>query len=367
MCPRIYPGDRIRVRVGRKNYISKAVQLQANGKGYIRMRPKKSWGTPGTIKLLTEVYAEMAKRYPNGPSGYIADISRKRGGPLKPHKSHQRGVDIDLSYYKVNEQPTRGLEVMTAETLDIAKNWELIRLFINTGHIKVIFMDYKLQALLYKHLVKLGYDEKTIAGVVQYPNKKNWRARVRHSSGHHHHLHVRFDCTRPSSPCKRPRTALIADPPTQRRLAEIETTPKRVKSALVQPEVVAQPVASAVPILKAVPVASAVPVVKAELEVKAQPAAKDKLLAQILPALQALPSQEIPIPEVSRRNVDSTGTRRVGRAAIETTYEKVDWMAVFRNNLKRPQDVRKAGARARQHVPARASERPRRMSRLGFF
>jgi LysM repeat protein len=306
--PHIYPGDRIRVRVATGRRLKGSVQLSHSGAGYIRMRPKRSWGTPGTIRLMEEVYAEMARLYPDGPRGYVADISLRGGGPLRPHKSHQRGVDADISYYKAGNEPTRGLEVMNSQTLDVAKTWDLIRLLLNTGHMKVIFMDYNLQAVLYDHLVHIGYDDEVIARIVQFPRRKaNRRAFVRHSPGHHHHLHIRFDCVKMDDPCRRPRIAVIPAPPVKVAAKPAPVPVRRAAAAAVQPR---------------------------------------------------------PSRRIVRGGDTQTGGRRA-RATIESKVEKVDWVAVFKMGPPQTAARKQAGARNRRVRIYRDTESSARMTRLG--
>ena len=220
---RLRPGQVLKIKARGIDMLVGGEALPLKGPGYIAVRPKRSYGTPGTVRLLEHVYAEMATRYPNGAPGLIADLSKEGGGPLRPHKSHQRGTDVDVSYYRKDNRRTRGLEVMTEETLDVGKTWDLIKAYLNTGHISAIFMDWHLQKLLYNHLIAMDYDEDLIGRILQYPRAKNERKGViRHSPGHHHHLHVRFNCKTATAACKVPRVTWIPDPPALKMLAELE-------------------------------------------------------------------------------------------------------------------------------------------------
>ncbi|MFT5430930.1 MAG: hypothetical protein ACI9OJ_001609, partial [Myxococcota bacterium] len=200
----------LRIKEGSRQKLLGGVTLPKNGPGYRAIRPARSWGTPGTVRLIREVYEEVAELHPGTVPGLVADLSKEGGGHLRPHRSHQRGVDVDVSYFKKGNKKTRGLEVMTAETFDLKKNWDLIRAFINTGHVSVIFMDHTLQGLLYRYLKRKGYDDATLAMVMQYPRARSERRGVlRHHPGHHHHLHVRFTCESANDPCQRPAIAKV--------------------------------------------------------------------------------------------------------------------------------------------------------------
>ena len=232
----LQPGTLLKVRKRRDQPLMEGIQLP-DGEGYVRLRPKRSWGTVGTIRIIQHVYREFMTRYPDSPPGYIGDLSRRNGGYLPPHVSHQKGTDVDVSYYKKNNKRTRGLEVVTAQTIDIEKTWELIRLFLNTGHTTAIFMDHKLQGVLHEHLVKLGYGEKMLKKTLQYPRPiAKRRGIIRHSPGHHHHLHIRFDCVKPTDPCTIATTERIAarTPATQTHAPAAASTRRARRMNLAQ-------------------------------------------------------------------------------------------------------------------------------------
>jgi len=77
--------------------------------------------------------------------------------------------------------------------------------------VPVIFMDYALQRTLHGHLVQIGYDKALRSRILQYPRSIEVKKGViRHSPGHHHHLHVRFDCLSATDPCVAPKKVWIA-------------------------------------------------------------------------------------------------------------------------------------------------------------
>lgn len=55
----------------------------------------KRWGLPETVAALGEVGEIFAQRYPGREFG-VGDISKRGGGPIAGHRSHRRGVDVDL-------------------------------------------------------------------------------------------------------------------------------------------------------------------------------------------------------------------------------------------------------------------------------
>ena len=232
--PKLRPGATIRIKRKPEQLLLGGVTLPLNDRLYLRTRPESSWGTPGTIALLQEVYARFMEDHPYSVLGVVADISKSGGGYFPPHKSHRRGIDADVGYFKVGNEQLRYLEVVTPDTIDIVKTWDLIRAYINTGHVSVIFMDYRLQGVLYDYLVRLGYEPDLIDALVQFPRGIGESGGlIRHSPGHHHHLHVRFDCSDPSRPCEPSEVALIPDPP--RMIAGADPQPRPVRTLPSQP------------------------------------------------------------------------------------------------------------------------------------
>lgn len=167
--------------------LSGGIQLKS-GVGYNVRNPKRSYGTAQTINLIRETMASYASHYPKGPKFSIGDLSVERGGRLSPHLSHQSGRDVDISYVRTEK-------VSNGTTLDIEKNWYVLEKFLKTRKVQYIFIDYDLQKYFYDYAKKLGYSDKELSSMIQYPNgKKSYRAIIRHSKGHSNHFHVRFVC-----------------------------------------------------------------------------------------------------------------------------------------------------------------------------
>lgn len=72
-------------------------QMPSTGTGFACYGPlEKRFGRPEMIQALKHICAEWAKVFPNEPRIRIGNISLQRGGPMPPHVSHQKGVDVDL-------------------------------------------------------------------------------------------------------------------------------------------------------------------------------------------------------------------------------------------------------------------------------
>lgn len=172
------------------------------GPGYSYGSRPNVYGANETITLIIEGIARFVKKYPGGPVIVVGNLSRPVGGKLKPHKSHQSGRDVDIGYvHKEKFQPVTHMLTATEENLDLEKTWFLIESFLNTGKVTKIFIDYYIQEMIYKYLVSRKYKKAYLDKVFQYPKGKGSKAVIQHSKGHHHHMHVRFDCPGKDSRC----------------------------------------------------------------------------------------------------------------------------------------------------------------------
>lgn len=173
----------------------------------LKMIPWKSWGTAHTVALLDQVLRRWAERGKVQPV-LVGNMSSRKGGRLEPHSTHQSGRDVDLSYIqKLPEGDELNWRTMTAQNLDAAETWVLLKLLRSTGKVEVIFIDSSIQKLLYDHAVANDTVPKaSLPRWLQYPKSGGRRALVQHVKGHVDHIHVRFECQPHETRCKsRPR------------------------------------------------------------------------------------------------------------------------------------------------------------------
>lgn len=153
-----------------------------------------AWGTRKTIAAIQGAVADYKRRSSGGPKIHIGDISKRGGGKFPPHLSHQFGRDVDIGYVltgpDANETKFRHA---TSRNLDVARTWNLIKAFIDTDDVTYIFMDYRIQKLLYEYALDKGVDEDTLDELFQYPRGRGRsHGIIRHWRGHANHFHVRF-------------------------------------------------------------------------------------------------------------------------------------------------------------------------------
>lgn len=147
-----------------------------------------AFGTELTIRSIERAVREVRRCFPNTPTLRVGDISRDKGGWLKPHRSHQSGLDADIGYYY--RVPAGWYEKATAHNLDLPRTWALVRAFIEGGNVDTIFIDLTVQRILKAYVEKLPADEQPAEQWFQTPLKKD--TAIRHAWGHLTHFHVRF-------------------------------------------------------------------------------------------------------------------------------------------------------------------------------
>jgi peptidoglycan hydrolase-like protein with peptidoglycan-binding domain len=83
--------------------------LPASGQGFYSKPeswPYRQYGIPETIAAIQAIGRAWYSRHPGGPRFGITDISKKGGGPFEPHKSHQKGTDVDMRALRADHAET---------------------------------------------------------------------------------------------------------------------------------------------------------------------------------------------------------------------------------------------------------------------
>lgn len=164
------------------------------GKNYVVKWEAGAWGTAKTIRAIQQAAAEYRRRSPSGPKVHVGDISKRGGGKFPPHLSHQHGRDVDVGYVLLGKDANETkFRHANAKNLDVPRTWALIKAFIDTDEVTYIFMDHRIQKLLYEHALGKGVDEDTLDELFQYPRGRGRsHGIIRHWKGHANHFHVRF-------------------------------------------------------------------------------------------------------------------------------------------------------------------------------
>jgi len=165
--------------------------------------PENAWGERAAVVAIQRASTIYSRTVPGGPKVHIGDLSRRGGGYFPPHLSHRSGRDVDVGYVLLgDEADDRRFRRADASNLDVPRTWALLRAFISTGYVRIIFADTSIQRLLYDYARESGVDEETLAELLQYPRGANFPGGViRDWKGHKNHFHVRFGPpSRSSSP-----------------------------------------------------------------------------------------------------------------------------------------------------------------------
>ncbi len=223
---RLIPGEKLLFRVQGPRIVSKSTgkpqygrlingEVLPDGFGYWVRNDKRSWGANKTIRLLTKVLPRVKKRWPKSPDLMVGDLSHKGGGHMRPHASHQNGLDADIAYYHLSNKKGKKrkrsrrshFKVATGATLDARKTWYLFKAFMDTGEVDYIFVDYALLASLYrqakatwpmprnkrKQRRERRKRDDWLKRNFQYPRPRaNTQGTIRHCPGHRNHFHIRF-------------------------------------------------------------------------------------------------------------------------------------------------------------------------------
>ena len=158
------------------------------GEHWQLVEPPRAWGTRETVEALTAAIDEVAALHPGAPRLYIGQLSRERGGYLRPHRSHQSGRDVDLGYYYLEDAAwyTRA----TPENLDVQRTWALIDVLTARDALEYVFVDYGVERLLRRHAELVASSPARLRQI--FEGDAAHGALVRHAWGHATHMHLRF-------------------------------------------------------------------------------------------------------------------------------------------------------------------------------
>jgi len=93
---------------------TRLVKLE-DGPGFVVANPKRAWGTRQMVYQINRIMALYHQRFPHDPPLVIRDLSRRRGGPLPGHVSHQQGCDVDIP---VVLDPVASVNTSTVRTVN---------------------------------------------------------------------------------------------------------------------------------------------------------------------------------------------------------------------------------------------------------
>lgn len=160
--------------------------LRSRQRGYAAMHLK---------KIVQNGALEMSKAYPELERLQIGDVAQEGGGKVGAHLSHQNGLDIDLVYFRrdTREQDPNLAENFdekfveageVTENFDGQRNWEILSGFVQSGHVKRIFVDQAIKRYFCSQY-KSEVNSKLVFETLR---------RLRPLKLHDDHFHLRVDC-----------------------------------------------------------------------------------------------------------------------------------------------------------------------------
>ncbi len=141
--------------------------------------PANSFGTAETVAAIVAAVEDVDARMP-GPRMRINHLSRKSGGRLRSHFSHQAGRDVDLGFYRHAEGPNAG-------EMDLSRNWALVRALVTSADVEFILVGRRIQKRLYDFARSLGEDKAWLDSLFSGKDRL-----LLHAPNHNNHFHVRL-------------------------------------------------------------------------------------------------------------------------------------------------------------------------------
>lgn len=193
------------------------VQLPDNPELYLVRREDYAYGSSHAVFHLQLALAKFRQHSDYSGPLIVSDLSKPRGGRNPPHRSHQSGRDVDVWLpLRANERGVtiRGGSAESFEPADFKHfcsmrpghidwdaSWQLVKALVRTGQVEGIFLSRPRQRFLRRAAMRDGLRGEALDAIIQYPHT-NLDAVVRHSRGHHKHIHVRFRCADYEAYCR---------------------------------------------------------------------------------------------------------------------------------------------------------------------
>ena len=202
------------------------------------------FGVPELVDMLTRSAERVAKKH-TGSVLTVGDLSRRGGGDVDGHRSHESGRDADVAFYlRKGKKPfvaTRfttiaedlGAKNIPGVSFDAERNWDLVHAWITdpNAHVLQIFVADHLKKRLLEEASKSGASESVLRrakDVLFQPTK---------ALPHDDHFHLRIACPPRSSASscqnfatKAPKAERAVKPTKKSKQAK-KGTPKRSSRA----------------------------------------------------------------------------------------------------------------------------------------
>ena len=174
------------------------------GRGYEIRASDRAYATDETVRAIVNAFAHLRRIDPRAPRLAVHDLSLRHGGRMTEHKSHQSGRDADIAYPQTQcTHGTCGFRRLLPSELDAGRAFSLLRYWLERDMLEAVFVDYRLQAPLYRYARDHGASAQELRHWFQYPQGRDCPLGIiRHFPKHDDHMHVRFACPPSDADCK---------------------------------------------------------------------------------------------------------------------------------------------------------------------
>jgi len=179
-----------------------AVALEGSRVLKLRWPDRARWALPDLVSMLQRAARRVEREHP-GSVLLVGTLSRREGGEVPGHASHQSGRDADIGFYYLD---SKGRSVRTARLMrvtperrvagqpelrfDVTRNWDLVAAMLTDPEVIVqhIFVANFLRETLLDEAKRRRVSRSVLARAT--------RALLQPSSGppHDDHFHVRIAC-----------------------------------------------------------------------------------------------------------------------------------------------------------------------------
>ncbi|MEN0059174.1 MAG: penicillin-insensitive murein endopeptidase, partial [Bdellovibrio sp.] len=171
----------------------------------IRYPKEKRYYGSNELAYIVKVMGEFTKKEIPDYVLPISDLSKKKGGYLSPHKSHQNGLDVDVAYYFDNPQfqghfPSAVVVNKTHGDWMAETQWKLFKHLVQTGFVNRILVHSVLKKSLCAMAIKSGEIKKGQKQGLAFETL----ARITIENNHNNHFHLRVRCSSVQQACLPP-------------------------------------------------------------------------------------------------------------------------------------------------------------------
>jgi len=167
------------------------------------------WGLEPLVGMIDKAARAVRKQFPDAVLS-VGHLSRRGGGDIDRHASHESGRDADIAFYVRNQQgkpifadhfvPFRAdgtAPTWPGAQFDDAKNWALIAAMVQSTQVRIthIFVATPLRQRLLQYAQKIG------APYAVRVRASQLMAQPRGSLPHDDHFHVRIGCPSGMAKC----------------------------------------------------------------------------------------------------------------------------------------------------------------------